>query len=54
MLVKIKEYRGEEISYEKLMEIFQGWNAYAKWANSYKIRKETQKKIEDIAVKGQH
>ena len=24
-------------------EIFQGWNAYAKWANSYKLRKQTYK-----------
>jgi len=27
------------ISYEKLLETFQGWNAYAKWADSYKLRK---------------
>ena len=27
------------ISHEKILEIFQGWNAYAKWANSFKLRK---------------
>ena len=31
--------------FEKFSEIFQGWNAYVMWANSYKLRKELIKKI---------
>ena len=39
ILLKIKEYKEGKISKEKIIESFQGWNAYAKWANSYKLRK---------------
>ena len=45
IFAKIKAYKREEISYEKLLESFQGWNAYAKWADSYKLRKEIEKNI---------
>lgn len=38
MLMKIKQYKEGLMSYEKLLESFQGWQAYAKWANSYKLR----------------
>ncbi|PIN80561.1 hypothetical protein COV16_00555, partial [Candidatus Woesearchaeota archaeon CG10_big_fil_rev_8_21_14_0_10_34_8] len=34
-----------KINKEKLFEIFQGWNAYAKWADSFKLRREVVKKI---------
>ncbi len=36
---KIKLLKEEKISYEKLLESFQGWNAYAKWADCFKLRK---------------
>ncbi|MDP3026602.1 MAG: reverse transcriptase domain-containing protein [Nanoarchaeota archaeon] len=45
ILVKIKQYKKREISYEKILEIFQGWNAYAKWANSLTLRREVVQKI---------
>ncbi len=45
MLSFVKEYQQEEISKEKLPESFQGWNAYAKWANSFKLRQGIVKKI---------
>ncbi len=45
MLIKVKEFRKEKISKEKLLEIFQGWQAYAKWADSLKIRREVVKQI---------
>jgi len=36
---KILLFTEGKISYEKFFDIFQGWNAYAKWGNSYnKIR----------------
>ncbi|MFH1365303.1 MAG: RNA-directed DNA polymerase [archaeon] len=45
MLSIVKKFKKEEISKEKVLEIFQGWNAYAKWANSYNLRKEIANKI---------
>ncbi len=34
---KIKEVKEGRISYEKFLESFNGWNAYARWANSYSL-----------------
>lgn len=45
MLLKVKKYKTREISKEDILESFQGWNAYAKWVNSYRLRKEIVKKI---------
>ena len=42
---KIDLFNKEEISYEKFFEIFQGWNAYASWSNSYSLIKKLIKKI---------
>jgi len=39
ILNKIGRYKEEELSKEKLLESFQGWNAYAKWADSYRLRR---------------
>jgi RNA-directed DNA polymerase len=40
MISKIQKYKKDHIEYEQLMESFQGWNAHAQWANSYKLRKK--------------
>ena len=45
MLNKVEKYQTGEMSKEKLLESFQGWNAYAKLADSLKMRKEIVKKI---------
>ena len=42
---KIEKFKLEYVSYEKLIESFQGWNAYAKWADSFNLRTEVIKKI---------
>ena len=42
---RIKKYKNNEIKKEKMLEIFQGWNACSKWANSYKLRKNLVKEI---------
>lgn len=42
---KIRSYHNHELSKKKMLEIFQGWNAYAKWANSYNLRKDTWKNL---------
>ena len=38
MLIKIKLFEEGMITAEQLFESFQGWNAYAKWANSFNLR----------------
>jgi len=38
MMRKAEMFKQGLISKEKFLESFQGWNAYAKWANSYKLR----------------
>ena len=48
MLSKINMYKKEKISKEKILETFQDWNAYAKWAKTYKLRNVLTKNIEEI------
>jgi len=50
MLNKIDNYQENLISTEKMMEIFQGWNAYAKWANTYNLRKDVLARINKIYI----
>ena len=45
MVSTVEKYKNDYISKEEILESFQGWQAYAKWANSYKIRKEVVKRI---------
>ena len=45
MLLKIGEYKVGKITKEKILESFQGWNAYAKWADSLKLRRKIVQKI---------
>ncbi len=37
MQKKIKEFKEGLVDYKKFFESFNGWNAYAKWANSYNL-----------------
>jgi len=39
MLFSVGRYKNGEVSKEKILEIFQGWNAYAEWANSLGLRR---------------
>jgi len=43
ILIKINQSEKGEICYEKLMESFHGWKAYAKWADSYKLIREIER-----------
>jgi len=45
ILFKITQYKKGDVNKEKMLESFQGWNAYAKWANSFKLRRKVVKKI---------
>ena len=42
---KIKLFQEGRISYKKLLESFQGWNAYAKWTNNLNLTKKIVRKI---------
>lgn len=45
MVLKVEKYKRGEISKEKILESFQGWQAYAKWANTLKLKRRVVKKI---------
>jgi len=51
MVIKVGKFNNGLIDNEEIMEIFQGWNAYAKWANSYKIRRKVLSMINKIKLK---
>jgi hypothetical protein len=42
---KVEKYKNGEISKEKMLESFQGWNAYAKWADTLNLRRKVVKEI---------
>jgi len=48
MKKKIKDFSDAKRGYKEMMEIYQGWQAYAKWANTHKLRKEIVKEIYKI------
>ena len=45
MFIKIKLHEEGMMLTEKLLESFQGWNAHAKWADSYKLINELGNRI---------
>lgn len=45
MFLKVKGYKNGEITKEQILSSFQGWNAYAKHANAYKLRKSVLREI---------
>ena len=51
IIFKIQKYGNGYISAGQLMESFQGWNAYAEWADCYKLRKEVASRIYQLKVK---
>ena len=40
---KIWFFKNEMIDFNRLYEIYQGWQAYARWANTYKLRNKIKK-----------
>ena len=45
ILNKVKKYKNNKFCDENILESFQGWNAYAKWADSYRLRNDVVKRI---------
>lgn len=47
---RLKWYESDIISHKGFTEQLQGWFGYAKWANTYKFRKETLQRLENIKL----
>ncbi len=47
MRKKIELYKKGEISFSSIYEIYQGWRAYAKWANAHKLSEKLKIQIID-------
>ena len=47
---KIRSYKEGIITKDKITESFQGWQAYAKWANTYKLRKNLKKNLKLLFI----
>ncbi|MFQ5531759.1 MAG: RNA-directed DNA polymerase [Candidatus Nanoarchaeia archaeon] len=45
---KISLFKENKISNDKFLEIFQGWNAHVKWADSFNLRKGLFLKVSEI------
>lgn len=45
MIAKVKKFEKLELSNKEIMESFSGWNAYAKWGNTLKLRRSISKQI---------
>ena len=43
---KVELFSKNKITYKKMTEIFQGWQAYAKWANTFGLRRIIAKEIQ--------
>ena len=47
---KIRSYKEGIITKDKITESFQGWQAYAKWANTCKLRKDLKKNLKLLFI----
>ena len=50
MILKIIEYNNSNINNDMIIESFQGWQAYAKWSNTYKLRKNLVFELNKILI----
>ncbi len=52
IISNIKRFEQNKISKEQIIEIFQGWNAYAKWSDSLELRKKVLSRINLVKFNG--
>ena len=45
MLKKVESFEKGKFNYERMIEIFGGWNAYAKWGDCLKLRRKVLGRI---------
>lgn len=48
MIRKIRMFKDGKMDFRPLMESYQGWQAYARWANTYRLRKNLARTLVDI------
>ena len=48
---KIEMLKKKEIDYTSLLASYKGWEAYAKWADTYKIRRNMLEKIKQVSFR---
>lgn len=46
ILIKINQYKSGNLTKEEILESYQGWQAYSRWANTFKLREKIVNKIE--------
>ena len=51
MIKKVKLYEKGVYCFEDIFYIYKGWQAYAKWGNTYKLRKEIKEDIISALMK---
>ncbi len=51
MVRKIMKFRANDIWFGKLLDSFNGWEAYAMWSNSYNLRKKLRYEIVNVIWK---
>lgn len=44
---KVEKYREGECNFKALLESYQGWQAHARWANTYKLREKIKRTMVD-------
>lgn len=47
---KVEMFEKGEIDYLNLKESYQGWEGYARWASTYKLRNEIKRRIVNIII----
>jgi hypothetical protein len=47
---KVDMFREGSKDFSSLFESYQGWQAYAKWGNTYKLREKIKKEIVEIIL----
>ena len=47
---KINLYKNNKKNFSSLKDSYQGWQGYAKWANTYKLREKIKRDIVDILL----
>ncbi|MEK6824514.1 MAG: RNA-directed DNA polymerase [Patescibacteria group bacterium] len=47
---KINAFKKDKKEFRPLLESYQGWQAHARWANTYKLREKVKRKIIDVIL----
>ncbi len=48
---RVNDFSKGNLSYRQMTEIYRGWQAYAKWSDSFRVRKNVAKEIQKVKQK---